>query len=96
MSQFKNRAGDAEARVVHQNVDAALPGHDLRHGGADGLLLRHIGDDVVQPLHALGPPGQLVHRAACLLQRQRGGPSDAGGAAGNDGNAVTHGPSPHR
>ena len=91
-----HRTGDAESRVVHQKIDAALPRHDLRHGGADRLLLRHVSNDVVQSLHALGAAGQLIYGAAGLLQGQRRGPSDAGRAAGDNGHLVMHEPSPRR
>ena len=62
-------AGDAEPGVVHQQVNMAGLGHDLRHGGVDGGLVRHVGGDVPQTLHALRPAGQLVYGAAGLLQR---------------------------
>lgn len=37
-----DRAGDAEARVVDQDVDAPLAAQDLGHGGVDLRLVRHI------------------------------------------------------
>ena len=73
----------------------SLRRHDLRYGVADGVLVGHIGGDVVQTLRALGAAGQLVHGAARMTQGKGSGLADAGGAAGDDGDpALTHGTSP--
>ena len=90
-----HRPGDAEARVIHQHVDAPGPVHDLRHGGADLVLVGDIAADVVQALPPLLPAAQLIHGIARVLQRQGGSPPDAGGAAGDDSD-LTHGTSPPR
>ena len=68
--------------------------HDLRHGGADLVLVGDVAADVVQALHPLLPAAELIHIAR-IPQAQGRGPSDAGGASGDDRD-LTHGPSPAR
>ena len=59
--------------VVHQNVDAPLRAMICSTAARTDSSSRHVGGDVVQALHALCTAGQLVHGAACILQRQRRG-----------------------
>ena len=90
-----HRPGDAEARDNHQHVDAPGPVHDLRHGGADLVLVGNVAADVVQALHPLLPAAQLIHIIARIPQTQGRSLSDAGGPSGDDGD-LTHDPSPAR
>ena len=80
---------DAEARIIHQDVN--MPGllQNLLHRPADGLLVRHIGPDVLKALHAPFTAAQLIHRAAVFCQVQSRFPANAGGPAG-DNSDLTH------
>ena len=83
-----DRAGDAEARVVDQNVDAPLAAQDLGHGGVDLRLIRHIR---LQMRHArlrvFGAAAELIHVQTAVAQRACGVEADARAAAGDDGHA---------
>ena len=89
-------AGDAEARVVHHQIKAALHRQHLLHGGLKRFFLGDIRHDVADIRHALGAAAQLVNGIAALLQGQRRGPTNTGGTSGDDGDLLTHGASPSR
>ena len=86
-------AGDAKARVAHQNVDAAGLLQHLAHGGAHLRVHGHVAVDVGDAVPGLPVAGELVHRAARLQQLPGGAAADAAAAAGDDGD-LTHGTAP--
>ena len=90
-----HRSGDAEACVVDEHIDASGLADDLRHGGADLVLVGNVAADVVQTLHPLLPAAELIHIIARIPQAQGRSLSDAGGASGDNRN-LTHGLSPAR
>ena len=83
-----NGAGDAEACVVHENVNAAFGIHDLRYGSADGVLGGDVCCDVMQPLHALRAAGKFINGTAGGLQGKGGGLADAGSSAGDNSDLI--------
>ena len=83
-----NGTGDAEACVVHENVNAAFGIHDLRYGSADGVLGGDVCCDVMQPLHALRAAGKFVNGTAGGLQGEGGGLADAGSSAGDNSDLI--------
>ena len=89
-------AGDAEARVVHHQVDMSLCRHHLIHGGAQRLLPGDVRHDVGDVRHAFRPAAQLIDGPAALPQGQRRGAADPGGASGDDSDFFIHGASPSR
>ena len=88
-----NGAGDAEARVIDHQIDAAFRRHHLCHGSGQRLLLGNIRHNMAHVRHAFRAAAQLINSPAIRLQRQRGGSSDAGGPSGDNGD-LTHGGSP--
>lgn len=83
-----NGTGDAEACVVHENVNTAFGIHDLRYGSADGVLGGDVCCDVMQPLHALRAAGKFVNGTAGGLQGEGGGLADAGSPAGDNSDLI--------
>ena len=75
-----DRARDAEARVVNENVDAPLAAQNLRHGGVH-LQVRHA------RLRVFGAAAELIHVQTAAAQGARGVQADARTAAGDDGYA---------
>ena len=77
-----DRAGDAEARVVDEHIEPALPLDDFsdRRGGLG--LVRDIAADMTDALKADGfLAAHFINGAAHLHQRERGVFADAGAAA---------------
>lgn len=71
--------GDAESGVVHDDIDLPLGVHDLLHGGAHLRLVRDVGADVVQPLHARLAARELIDGVPRPAQGESGGFPDTGG-----------------
>ena len=81
-----DRARDAEARVVDENVNAPLAVQDLRHGGVHLRFVRHICLQVHHArLRVFGAAAELIHFQAAAAQGARGVQADARTAAGDDG-----------
>ena len=81
-----DRARDAEARVVDENVNAPLAVQDLRHGGVHLRFVRHIRLQVHHArLRVFGAAAELIHFQAAAAQGARGVQADARTAAGDDG-----------
>ena len=84
------RTGDAEARVIHQNVDPPLPLQNLLHSGPDLGFVGHIGGNVPHAHLGLFPAGEFINLAACPVQLCSRAAPDAAAAAGDDCN-LCHG-----
>ncbi len=91
------RLARGNARVVHQNVDAAKSLGDLRHGGFHRGVIGQVGrktHDVPIRVFGLELGQRLVHRLltraeerdgrAVFEERFHNGKADAAGAAGHD------------
>ena len=83
-----DRAGDAEARIVDENVDAPLAAQNLRHGGVHLRFVRHVCLQVrYARLRVFGAAAELIHVETAAAQGTRGVQADARTAAGDDGHA---------
>ena len=82
--------GDTEAGIVHDDIDLPLGVHDLLHGGAHLRLVRDVGADVVQPLHARLAARELIDGVPRPAQGESGGFPDTGGTPGDNGNFLVH------
>jgi hypothetical protein len=64
---FRSSWGDAEAGVVHEQVDAAIQPHHFPDGGPDGFIPGHVeGQHLERSLACLGSPSAgSVDLVAC-------------------------------
>ena len=78
-----HRTGNAEARVIDNDVDMVFPLQDLIDRCRERLLVRDICDDMVQALDPLRAAGQLIDGVALFQHGLRRTLADAGSAARN-------------
>lgn len=79
-----DRAGDAEARVVDDDVDVILLSEDKIDRGAERIFLRDVGLNVDGAVGAGLAAGQLIDAVARVVHGPHRGEADAGRAAGDD------------